>query len=117
MSKPIQDAAVTPFHALPHGQRMAYRKAIEDAGGEVVSYQGECVLVAVPRAAGGQSADDFPDALERAGLLYVRGSAYLFPLGSDNPPDRLRHDGDYPGSRGFWLYGLFRPVAVKARSE
>ena len=30
-----------------------------------------------------------------------------FPLGTDAPLASLRHDGRYPGSVGFWLFGNF----------
>jgi hypothetical protein len=95
---------MTQFHELPHERRMAYRIAIDKAGGEVAAYQGVGVLVAIPR-----DEDRFHAAMEAAGLEYVSGSGFLFPLGSDAPAEHLRHDGRYPSSRGFWLYGLFAP--------
>ena len=92
------------FCDLPDQQRLGYRDAITAAGGEVAAYVGECVQVAIPRPSG-----PFYAAMQAAGLECVPGSLHYFPLGSDKPADVLRHDGRYHGSRGFWLYGNFRP--------
>jgi hypothetical protein len=37
-----------------------------------------------------------------------RIDSHYFPLGSDNPEDRYRHDGSYPGSKGFWRWDTFK---------
>ena len=98
------------FSELPHEERMAYRQAIEDAGGFVVGYSGPYVQVAIPRddqACFPGPVNRFYGQMKAAGLEYRDGSGHWFPLGSDHPPDHLRHDGRYPGSRGFWYYGLF----------
>lgn len=91
------------FCDLPDAVRMEFRRRIEAAGGEVQGYNGECVTVAVPNPP-----RPFRDDMEHAGLVEAGGSWY-FPLGSDNPPDSLRHDGRYPGSKGFWLIMTLRP--------
>lgn len=98
---------MTAFHDLPDATRMGFRDAITDAGGEVEGYDGECVVAALPNAHG------FLSAVGARGLELV-GDLWLFPLGTDSPPAILRHDGRYPGSKGFWLFGRFRP---KARAE
>ena len=41
--------------------------------------------------------------MERAGLALEEKSLHFFPLGSDAPPERLRHHG------GYWLYANFTP--------
>lgn len=93
------------YHELPDNVRMRLWEVIEEAGGEVAGYQEETVQVAMPR-----DVNAFCTALEDAGLSLVHGSEYLFPLGTDNPPDQLRHDGNYPRSRGFWRYARFVPT-------
>ncbi len=97
---------MTPFHDLPHERRMAFRAAIEAAGGMVATYIGPYVQVAVP-----DPPEPFYEAMAEAGLEPVRRSAHFFPVGSDNPPARLRHDGRFPGSKGFWLYASFAPAS------
>jgi hypothetical protein len=84
---------------------MALRAAIEAAGGMVATYVGAYVQVAVP-----DPPEPFYLAMEAAGLEPVRRSAHFFPLGTDNPPASLRHDGRFPGSKGFWLYANFAPA-------
>ena len=85
----------TMFCDLPDEQRMAYRDAVENAGGYVADYDGEWIQVALPRPCG-----PFFHAMELAGLELHDASLHYFPLGSDQPPDHLRHDGNYLGSRG-----------------
>lgn len=94
----------TAFADLPHDRRMALREAIEAAGGYVATYVGPYVQVAVP-----DPPEPFYAAMEQAGLELARCSAHYFPLGTDNPPAHLRHDGRFPGSKGFWLYANFAP--------
>lgn len=95
----------TAFCNLCQDVRMAHRRAIEGAGGLVVGYDAETVQVALPvRAA------EFWTEMEGRGLLMIEESLCYFALGSDNPPDSLRHDGKYRGSKGFWLYARFKPV-------
>jgi hypothetical protein len=96
----------TPFHELPHDRRMALRDAIEAAGGTVAGYYGPAVQVAIPNPPG-----PFYQAMEAAGLELVRRSLHYFPLGTGAPPHHLRHDGRFPGSAGFWLYGNFTVAA------
>jgi hypothetical protein len=94
-----------PFCDLPRERRMALRAAIEAAGGRVAGYHGPAVQVAIPNPSG-----PFFTAMGVAGLDLDERSLHYFPLGSDAPPAALRHDGRYPGSTGFWLYGNFRPA-------
>ena len=77
------------FCDLPWETSMEFRRAIEDAGGQVVAYQGQCVQVAIPRPVCA-----FMDDLLLAGLE-PSGSMHYFPLGTDAPPERFRHDGAY----------------------
>ena len=95
---------MTAFCDLPDERRMVLRDAIDIAGGEVAGYYGPFVQVAIPNPSG-----PFFKAMEEAGLVLDERSFQLFPLGTDNPPESLRHDGRYPGSKGFWLFGNFSP--------
>lgn len=93
---------MAPFCDLPDIERFRLRDAIEDLGGDIESYQGDAVQVALPT-----EWRRFITAADKLGLVLVHGSRWLFPLGSDNPPATLRHDGSYPGSKGFWMYAKF----------
>lgn len=44
--------------------------------------------------------------LTRIGMERI--DSHYFPLGTDNPEDRYRHDGSYPGSKGFWRWDTFK---------
>jgi hypothetical protein len=92
------------FHERPDDLRMAYRTAVMQEGGRVAGYSGPAIQVAIPNPSG-----PFFKAMEVVGLTLVEGSLFLFPLGSDQPPAYLRHDGPYPVCRGYWLYGKFTP--------
>jgi len=92
----------TPFHALPHDKRMALREVIEQAGGYISTYLGLYVLVAIPNPAG-----PFYTAMKKAGLVLDKKSLHYFPLGTDKPADHLRHDGHFPNSKSFWLFGRY----------
>jgi len=84
---------------------MALRDVIEKAGGYIAGYVGRYVHVAIPNPSG-----PFFTTIEKAGLVLAQRSLHYFPLGTDAPPDSLRHDGRFPGSAGFWLYGNFAPA-------
>ena len=97
-------SAALQFCDLPDAVRLSLRDAIDRAGGHVAGYYGPYVQVAIPRPSG-----PFFLATEEAGLELDERSLHFFPLGTDAPPDHLRHDGGYRGSKGFWLYGNFSP--------
>jgi hypothetical protein len=86
------------FCDLPDRIRLAARDAIYDAGGDVAGYCGPYVQVAIPCPAG-----PFFDAMDAAGLELDEHSLFFFPLGTDAPPQHLRHH------RGYWLFGNFSP--------
>jgi hypothetical protein len=88
------------FSDLPDHLRLAARDAIDKAGGLVAGYCGPYVQVAIPRPTG-----SFFQALEEAGLELDERSLHYFPLGSDRPPEHLRHHS------GYWLYGNFSPCS------
>jgi len=93
-----------PFSDLPDCERFRLRNAIEEHGGDVECYCGGDVQLVLPwewRA--------FVDELARQGLKMVPGSRHYFPLGSDCnfAPSHQRHDGPYPGSRGYWCLARF----------
>jgi hypothetical protein len=79
-------------------QRMALRYAIERTGAAIEGYYDGTFQVALPNTGSPRK------ALRDLGLVPVPGSSHLFPLGSDAPPDHLRHAGKYPGSKGFWHF-------------
>ena len=91
-------AHMLAFCDLPDSIRLPLRDAIEDAGGYVAGYYGPYVQVAIPYPSG-----PFLQAMEAAGLELEEHSLHFFPLGSDSPPQHLRHYG------GYWLYANFSP--------
>lgn len=100
------------FCDLPHPIRFAFLDCLSDISGRngaVFHYTGQGITIAVPR-------DRFSDCEQlarRFGLAHK--NLYYFPLGSDNPPEHMRHDSpSYPGSRGFWLYAHYAPIAEVA---
>jgi hypothetical protein len=99
-------ATIPRFVDIPDDERMALRCVLEAAGCSIVGYNGPGIQVALPCPAG----DAFL-VLRDAGLILNGESLHYFPLGSDKPEARLRHDGGYPGSKGFWLYAQFDPSA------
>jgi hypothetical protein len=100
------------FCDLPDDQRMALRAAMMAAGGHIAEYYGPAVSVAIPNPSG-----PFYTAMDEAGLVLDERSLQYFPLGTDSPPDSLRHDGRFPGSAGFWLYGNFTPQPAGGDDE
>jgi hypothetical protein len=91
-------ATTLPFCDLPEPIRLRLCDAILNAGGDVAGYCGPYVQDAIPRPAG-----PFFQAMEDAGLELEERSLNYFPLGSDSPPQSLRHH------KGYWLYGNFSP--------
>lgn len=85
---------------------MAVLRLLDDYGADSRGYYGGGIGVAFARGRYSETAA----ALEAAGLEPVPGSFHHFPLCSDNPPERFRHDGPYPGSRGYWLTETWRPA-------
>lgn len=98
------------FCAMPCDYRMAVRKAVDDAGGMVAGYCDEAIQVAMPADRGQQN--KLAEALSVLGLVADDRATY-FPLGSDNPPDTLRHHGIGTAacprgtSPGYWKYRNF----------
>jgi hypothetical protein len=99
-------ATMLAFCDLPDRIRMAARATIDAAGGDVARYFGPYVQVAIPNPSG-----PFFAAMEAAGLELDDNSLHYFPLGSDAPPEHLRHFGpiNASGQPGYWLYGNFSP--------
>lgn len=93
------DAARIPFCDLPHDLRFQLRDTIEAAGGDIAGYCGNAVQVAMPR-----DVATFKDWMRLAGFRIDQSSDHFFPLGSDSAPESLRHDGSYPGCRGYWRF-------------
>ena len=92
------------FHDLPDERRMALRDIAENAGADTAGYINGGLCLAIKRGAFSAVCA----ALAEHGMELDNGSLHHFPLGSDNPPEEYRHDGRYPGSRGFWLFGTFQ---------
>jgi hypothetical protein len=95
----------TAFCDLPHDERFALLAAIDAAGGLVAGYTGLDVQIALPSPTG-----PFFAAMRRAAMTLQPGSLHHFPLGSDHAPAHQRHDANYPGSKGFWLYARNRSL-------
>ncbi len=96
---------MTRFSELPHEARMTLRSALESLGAEIEGYYGDAVQVAVPCPP-----EPFWEGVAKLPLKAAR-DGYFFPLGTDNPPASMRHDGRYPGSKGFWLHWRLVPTA------
>jgi hypothetical protein len=94
-----------PFSSQDDAYRMHVRRVAEDLGADVEGYDGPSIQLLLPR-------DWLPvvEAMAECGLR--GGEPFLFPLGSRQLPDHLRHDGRYPGSRGFELHCDFAPAPV-----
>lgn len=90
--------------------RMAAREIVDSCGGMVSGYHGGCLQVALPSDR--DSCVELTRGLEALGLEGEQRWTY-FPLGSDNPPESLRHFG--PGTAaaprgdrpGYWKYRNF----------
>jgi hypothetical protein len=92
-----------PFAQQLDEIRMAILHIIDDLGGDSHGYIDGGITVAVPREIPAKW--NLVRTLEICGLRAATWA--YFPLGTDNPPDSLRHDGSYPGSKGFWLFCHF----------
>lgn len=87
--------------------RLSALRVVEDNGGAVCGYNGIYLQVALPSDL--ESCNRLTAGLTKLGM---RGCDRItwFPLGSDNPPDSLRHFG--PGTAacprgdrpGYWKY-------------
>ena len=99
------------FSEMPHDFRMAVRNTVNEFGGNIDGYNGEELLVAMPN---GKAKWELIKAMkERHGMADIADdgsfkSWCFFPICSDNTPPHQRHDGNYPGSKGFYLYVNFR---------
>lgn len=112
MAQPEGGLDVARILDWPYEDRRRVWDAVGELGGAVKGYQGDGVQVAYPRGEGARGGFcELDEQLRELGLVLDPNSLHTFPLGSDNPPDGLRHDGAYPGSRGFWLLGLYVPAA------
>ncbi len=79
------------------GERMTARAALEAAGCEVVGIDGarNGLQVRIKRGA-------FTEVLAHAARIGATvADSHYFPIGSERVSDEFRHDGSYPGSRGF----------------
>lgn len=101
------------FADMPNDYRMRAREIIDNAGGMVSGYYDDALQVALP--ADDNACRTMADALERMGLNGEPRFTW-FPLGSDNPPESLRHfgigtaacpRGDRPS---YWKYRSFYVV-------
>ena len=102
----------TAFVDMPHDFRMAARTIVDDAGGLVEGYCDDAIVVCLP--ADVDACRKMTQALESMGLVGEQRWT-LFPLGSDNPPESLRHYGTGSAAcpRGdrpsYWKYRRFNP--------
>ena len=101
----IAAATTTTFCDLPDDTRMAFIEALDALGAGQWDYTGDCIRVELPR--GGVAAID---ALAARFGLVAHDHGWLFPLGSYQPAEHLRWDGQYPGSKGFTFSKYYRPA-------
>ena len=94
------------FAELPYGVRMRCRDIVTTLGCTPVSYDGPWMQIAVCWPLHATLV-----AIRTAGLDVQDSATHYFPLGSDHPRLELRHDGFYPGSKGFWCYTRVRPIS------
>lgn len=90
--------------------RMAVLRELSAGGHEQIGPGRNGPLVAFARV-NGNTLDGYNDVVARLASRGLRpvtpGHWTFFPLGSDQPAERLRHDGSYPGSKGFHAYAEF----------
>lgn len=98
------------FSDMPSDFRMAVRSIVDDNGGMVAGYYDEAIQVAMPADRGQQNTI----TMELANLgMMADDRATYFPLGSDNPPDTMRHHGIGTAacprgiSPGYWKHRNF----------
>ena len=93
--------------------RMESRGIVDFWGGEVAGYYDDALQVALP--ANREDCTSMARALEKIGMV-GGDSITWFPLGSDNPPESLRHFGNGSAAcpRGdrpsYWKYRSFYVV-------
>lgn len=107
LKRPTDDSGKpVAFAAAPEEYRTAVRAIIEDMGGHVSGYSNDGLCIALPR-----------DDKDRAAITHIldrlgwpcRDKA-LCSLGTDNPPDYLRHHGPYnppTDAPAYWMFGQF----------
>ena len=98
---------MTAFVNRPDDERMAFRQDISPLC-SIEGYYGNGVQLRMPRLPELQALAT--EICAKHGLIETR--AHYFPLGSDNAPRYMRHDGRYPGCRGFWLNVCFEPAEM-----
>lgn len=94
---------MTTMANLDYNTRWTMREDIGATGAEIIDYNGDAMIAALPNPA-----SDAIAAIEAKG--YAVGDLWYFPLGSDKPADHLRHALAKYGmdNRGFWLYASVR---------
>lgn len=78
------------FHDMPDDFRMKIRDIVYEFGGMVAGYYDGSCQVALPSDR--DKCREMTQELEHAGMV-ADSKLVWFPLGSDNPPDSLRHHG------------------------
>jgi hypothetical protein len=106
----METATRKAFADMPDEFRMTAREIVDNAGGMVAGYWDGICQVALP--ADDDACREMTRALESMGL--VGSDRFLwFPLGTDKPPESMRHfgfgsatcpRGDRPG---YWKYRNF----------
>lgn len=94
---------MTRFFDLSHDERFAIYDAIEEIDCKTHGC-GSSGALSVAVAKGRFSA--LVDALHRLKMRHV--DLYKFPLGTDNPPEYLRHES-YGQPDSAWLIAVFKP--------
>lgn len=98
--------ALNSFFSLPETRRMAIYSAVKAQNCQTYSREGSFLGICVAR----QAFQTLVDAMRDHGLEYRHLS--FFPVGTDNPPQHLRHDANYPGSSGFYMVAWFTPAIL-----
>ena len=86
------------FVDLPAQARLDIRRKLSSINVSIINYSGNGIMVTLPRGNFAATQESIRD------LGLEPGDMHYFPLGTDKVPEIMRHDGRYPGSRGFHLY-------------
>lgn len=93
------------FAELDGEQRMFIRTEIEQLGASIAAYQGTGLLVALPNT---DKKHLIHAIMDNHG--YPLKQSHYFPLGTDKPPDTLRHHcPGYPkqDQPGWWYFAYY----------
>lgn len=96
---------MTMISDLPHDVRFMRRLEVEQDGSGVEGYNRQYIQAVLPNP-------PWPTIRRLAAAGWALKDLFFFPLGTDKYPDHLRHDGSYPGSRGFTMHANLVPPEI-----